>query len=289
MNELSDPRLIIFTDLDGTLLDLESYSFQPALEALARVKETATPLLFCSSKTRVEQLYYQKEMSIRAPFIGENGSAIFIPEGYFSFNYAFERAVPGYRVLEMGISSIVIQRELSNAREKAGLQFRGYAQLSPEELCHLTGLDPEAATRAQQREYSETLVGLSRLEAETLDKVLSPAGLSCTWGSRFCTVAASQTDKGKAVTRLVRLFQKQYEAVRAAGIGDSANDASMLAAVDEAFLVQKPDQRWEHISVPGLKLIEGKGPTGWNRIVCDLLGDCGGNDDNNRTRHRHLQ
>jgi mannosyl-3-phosphoglycerate phosphatase len=273
MNKLESPRLIIFTDLDGTLLDVESYCFHPAIEALTRVKETDTPLIFCSSKTSAEQQYYQREMGIRAPFIAENGSALFIPEGYFPFAFHCERLASGYQVIELGVSSNVIQRELQAARQETRIPFRGYADLSIEELCHLTGLDPEAASRACRREYSETLVGVSQIETERLNQTLLSAGLSCTWGSRFCTVASSQIDKGKAVGRLTGLFKKLYGAVKTVGLGDGANDAALLGAVEEAFLIQKPDRSWETISVPRLKPVVGVGPIGWNRVVCDLLSE----------------
>ena len=54
-------------------------------------------------------------------------------------------------------------------------------------------------------------------------------------------------------------------------VGDGANDAALLAAVDEAYLIQKPDRSWERTDVPGLIRVEGVGPIGWNRVVCDLL------------------
>jgi mannosyl-3-phosphoglycerate phosphatase family protein len=271
MNKLESPRLIIFTDLDGTLLDLSSYSFHSASEALSRIKETETPLIFCSSKTRAEQQYYQQKMGIRAPFIVENGAAIFIPEGYFPFAYDYERRARGYQIIELGVSSALIQQVLQAVREEAQLSFRGYADLSIAELCRLTGLDPKAANRARQREYSETLVEISKLAAERLNRRLFPVGFSCTWGSRFCTVAAAQVDKGTAVERLANLFAKQCGDVKTVGLGDGANDASLLEAVDEAFLVQKPDKSWEPIDVPQVKPVEGIGPTGWNRSVCHLL------------------
>jgi mannosyl-3-phosphoglycerate phosphatase len=271
MKESEPSQILIFTDLDGTLLDLKSYSFQMATEALARVKETETPLIFCSSKTFAEQRYYQKEMAICAPFIVENGAAIFIPKGYFSFVYDFKRISSEYQVIELGVSSTVIKRELQAARKKINIQFRGYAELSIDELCRLTGLNREAAARACQREYSETLVGISQAETERLNPELLSAGLSCTWGSRFCTVASAHIDKGNAVRQLIALFQKRLGPVRTIGLGDGANDAALLAAVDEAFLVQKPNQSWETISVSRYIAVEGVGPIAWNRVVSNLL------------------
>jgi HAD superfamily hydrolase (TIGR01484 family) len=78
-------KLIIFTDLDGTLLDYSTYSFEPALPALQLLKERDIPFIICSSKTKKEIEYYRKKIGNNHPFISENGGGIFIPKGYFMF------------------------------------------------------------------------------------------------------------------------------------------------------------------------------------------------------------
>ena len=47
------PELIIFTDLDGTLLDFR-YSYKEAVPALNLIRKKNIPLIICSSKTRAE-------------------------------------------------------------------------------------------------------------------------------------------------------------------------------------------------------------------------------------------
>ena len=69
---------IIFSDLDGTLLDHDSYSFKPALEALAKVKELAVPLVLCSSKTKAEMLVWQERHGISGPFKAEKGGGKYL-------------------------------------------------------------------------------------------------------------------------------------------------------------------------------------------------------------------
>ncbi|MFQ5696467.1 MAG: mannosyl-3-phosphoglycerate phosphatase, partial [Terriglobia bacterium] len=50
------PRLIVFTDLDATLLDHQTYSWAAAEPALRRLRLLGIPLVFCTSKTRAEVL-----------------------------------------------------------------------------------------------------------------------------------------------------------------------------------------------------------------------------------------
>ncbi|HHJ53507.1 MAG TPA: HAD-IIB family hydrolase, partial [Caldithrix abyssi] len=66
---------VVFTDLDGTLLDAQTYSYLPALEAIQLLKEKHIPLIFCTSKTFSEARALQQQMGISDPFIVENGSA----------------------------------------------------------------------------------------------------------------------------------------------------------------------------------------------------------------------
>src|SRR5512135_2792694 len=77
-------KIVIFTDLDGTLLDEVNYSWSEAQPALNLIKSGATPLILCSSKTRAELEAYRVQLDNHHPFIAENGGGIFIPRGYFS-------------------------------------------------------------------------------------------------------------------------------------------------------------------------------------------------------------
>lgn len=72
-------QLVIFTDLDGSLLNHEDYSFTAARPSIERIKTAGIPLIITTSKTRLEVERLQQEMGIREPFIVENGGGIFFP------------------------------------------------------------------------------------------------------------------------------------------------------------------------------------------------------------------
>lgn len=63
-------NLVVFTDLDGTLLDHEDYSYEAARDGMERIRYQQIPLIFTTSKTRLEIKRRQAGMSIREPFIG---------------------------------------------------------------------------------------------------------------------------------------------------------------------------------------------------------------------------
>jgi predicted mannosyl-3-phosphoglycerate phosphatase (HAD superfamily) len=55
-------KKVLFTDLDGTLLDLSSYSSKVVQSAVSRLKDADISIVFCSSKTFAEQ--QRKEITI---------------------------------------------------------------------------------------------------------------------------------------------------------------------------------------------------------------------------------
>lgn len=278
MNQLPLPPgqpLVLFTDLDGTLIDHNTYSADGAREALRLLTEREVPVIFCSSKTFAEQIFLQKQLSLRQPFIVENGSAVAVPNGYFvSKPIIFLKpceVADDYELFCLAhAAAAAIRAELAHFQN-----IKGFSDASDAELSDATGLTGEALGRARERQFTETL--LTALDAEQvvfLEKNLAEKGLSLSRGGRFYTVQSKQADKGKAVQWLTDVFRKNlHTAPLTAAVGDSPNDEPMLAAVDFPFLVQKPGGFWTKMEMPGLKKIEGVGPVGFSATVRMLLGD----------------
>lgn len=276
---------MIFTDLDGTLLDYEGYRWDAAADALRLLAERRVPVVFCSSKTRAEQLVYQNALALQEPFIVENGSAAVVPAGYFGHDLstllaelvdpASDKGRPPplrrhgrYEVIELGLPAREIRRRLRHVRKESGLPFRGYAEMNAAEVSALTGLDLQAARRAMRREYSETIHGaLAPDHWRQLRKALAARGLTTAHGRSTCTVISAATDKGRAVSLLAALFRRTLGNVTTVAVGDSENDDPMLRAVNRAFLVERPGGGWAALHVPGLEKVKGIGPAGWSRAI----------------------
>ncbi|MFH1651947.1 MAG: mannosyl-3-phosphoglycerate phosphatase [Chloroflexota bacterium] len=259
-------QLIIFTDLDGTLLDLKTYSYQAALPALDYLREKGVPVVFCSSKTRAEQEYYRRKLRVNAPFIVENGGAVVIPERYFTREFPYQRAENSYRIIVLGVPYAEIRRKLAEIRTASGVNFRSWGDMTDAEVAEITGLDIGMARLARRREYSETLFLENGAGVAELSAAVSKAGLYLTPGSRFHTVTGAH-DKGTAVKALTALFGESRGPVTTVGIGDGPNDGPMLTDVDIPLLVQRPDGRWSDVTVSDLQRIDGIGPEGWTKAV----------------------
>ncbi len=262
---------IIFTDLDGTLLDYRDYSCSRVAPLVSELQSRGVIIVFCSSKARAEQEIYRSRLGVNTPFIVENGGAIYISRGYFPFAYKYHRLDNVYHVIELGQAYAEIKQRLSEVRWKNSLSYKGFGDMDTAEIAQLTGLDMVSARLAQQREYSETLhITGSDKEIELILSKITEVGLEWSKGTRFYGVTIG-SDKGKAVRILSGLFRQKLGEIMTLGIGDSFNDMPMLAEVDTPVLVQKPGGFWENIVLPDLYKVEGVGPEGWIKALGEII------------------
>jgi len=275
----SSDYLVIFTDLDGTLLDRDTYSYAEAASALELVRKRKVPLLLASSKTRAEMEFYRRRLQNEYPFIVENGAAAFIPTGYFGPASPGLKRIGTYSVIETGLPYSTIREGLAQIRAKTGLSIRGFGDMSVEDVSGLSLLEHEQAELAMKREYAEPFVMGEPRTPENLDFIRRAAeevGLRFTVGEKFLHLSGLH-DKGRLVRELVALFKqllgRKDLRLLTAALGDGKNDIEMLAGCDFRFLIRKknglPDEEVLK-RVPKVTVCEA-GPSGWNRAVIELL------------------
>lgn len=271
---MGDSHTIIFTDLDGTLIDFETYSPEIAAPLAQKIVGNGVPLVFCSSKTLEEQFHLMHEIGISALSIVENGSGIYLPASSRLLSTHPSTPISGKgRLIGLGVSSSEIQSEIRRLSLEMGIDFRPYFDLTVEAVARITGLSEDSADRARKRAFSETLTAtLSDSIWNEVNSRLNQVGLQCLCGGRFYTVSSKDCNKGKAMRILVEAYKSlNGEEWRSIGIGDSANDYDMLVTADQGYLVQKPDGSWNEMDIPGLIRIPEIGPHGWVHAVNDAL------------------
>jgi len=267
------PKLVIFTDLDGTLLDPDSYSFERAQPALRLIREKGIPLIFSSSKTRSEIEFYRRKMENDHPFVSENGGAVFIPEGYFSSPVRCDRTSDNYSVLELGTFYPQIVAVLDSIKKETGVSLKGFSNLTAEEVSSTCGLSLEEARFAKAREYDEPfLIEGGTEDVETVRKKIVERGMNYVWGGRFHHILGNN-DKGKAVGMLKYLFEKEFLSISTIGIGDNQNDLSMLLTVEHPIFLRGkqtslPEALWP---IRPLTVVDGTGPHAWNEVILSFV------------------
>ncbi|WP_457626163.1 HAD-IIB family hydrolase [Persephonella sp.] len=262
--------LVIFTDLDGSLLNHEDYSYEDAVPSIERIKKLRIPLIFTSSKTRIEIELLQKEIGIKEPFIVENGAAVFFPEGYRDFKLNLPK-LNGYRVIKLGKEYSYIRKFISRIKDE--IPLKGFGDMSVEEIAKLTDLPPERAKYAKKREFTEPFIIEDISKLPILEKEAEKYGLKITKGGRFFHLIGKEQDKGKAVELTTQIFKENIGKIKTVGIGDSKNDLPMLEVVDIPVLIPKFNKQYEDIKLPRVIKASFPGSKGWNEVVWRLIDE----------------
>jgi mannosyl-3-phosphoglycerate phosphatase len=275
-----EKQIIIFTDLDGTLLD-SHYSLHKAIPVLKLLKKKKIPLVICSSKTKTEIESYRKKLNNQHPFITENGGGIFIPEGYFQLQEStFKRQIAGFKLhitktkeyyfIKLGASYRELRRAVQKLRSD-GFEIKGFGDMSAKEVAKCTGLTIKEATMAKQRDFDEPFIFFgNRKSLKRLFSCIRKMGYNYTQGTFFHIMGKS--DKGRAVEILKKLYVKKYSSLFCAALGDSLNDREMFQKVEYPVLVKRPNGSYDkRVKLKRIIRVDGIGPVGWNRAVRSLI------------------
>ena len=266
-------KRLVFTDLDGTLLDHETYEFDQAVPAIEQLKRAGVALIFNSSKTFAEMCALRDAMDLGpCPMIAENGAGVFLPKEQFERNSA------GW--LDRGNYWLVAQSEsrqhwldLINMFNCGDLSIQTFDSLGAQGVAELTGLSVSAAGLACQREFSEptSLQGSVQAIGAFVDFIKSHGG-QVQQGGRFNTISGD-CDKGRSMRWLVNLIAELEGCpVNTLALGDALNDLPMLNAADTAVWI-----RSAHRSIPatvssgGFVVTPRPGPQAWGDAVVDWL------------------
>ena len=142
---------VIYTDLDGTLLDHHTYSFEEALETVHALRDRGVPIVPCTSKTRAETAELMHAAGLFGPMIVENGAAIWVPG-----DWGLSRPLAATGTSEawchsLGPSRGMIRRQLAILSVEWGNRYQSLCDLSDKQVMAITGLDAESAARSAWR------------------------------------------------------------------------------------------------------------------------------------------
>lgn len=273
---MDNHRWILFTDLDGTLLDKETYEPGPSLGALGRCRDADLPVIFCSSKTGAEiRLFHERYASHPgAPFIAENGGGVFFPLDHWDRPPGGEETGRFWKVT-LGARHEEVLRVLVEAAGSVGMSVRTFSGMTPEEISRRTCLSLEEARLAGQRDFDEPFWIDGSEDRETLAAfggAIEEGGMRLTRGGR-CFHVHGASDKGRAAQYVRQRYEEAVGGVWAAAVGDAANDLPMFRIVERAYLVKRDDDNYDPDIPKGgnIRFMPGVGPFGFSQAVDDLL------------------
>ncbi|MFC3612677.1 HAD-IIB family hydrolase [Lutimaribacter marinistellae] len=247
--------LLVFSDLDGTLLDHRDYSWDAARPGLDALRQMGAGLVLASSKTAAEIAPLRAAMGASDwPAIVENGAGILWPgdaAGNDRDQYDRLRAV----------------------LHDAPREFTGFGDMTAEQISRHTGLPVEAATRAANRQFSEP--GLwtgSEADLDAFLNAIARQGIHARRGGRFLTLSFGRT-KADAMAEVTARLRP----ARTIALGDAPNDVEMIEAADRGVIIRNPD-------APPIPPLPGEaqgtihrttrsGPAGWSDAITRLVDE----------------
>lgn len=251
--------ILVFSDLDGTLIDHDTYRWDAAKPALKELDRLGAGVVLASSKTSAELIELQSSLGLMHwPAIVENGAAILPPNTTDSQQHS------RYAELRSTLKKMPI--ELRQC-------FKGFGDMQLQEVVDLTGLTVDSALLATRRNYSEPGIwgGTQEQRIEFLE-LLSRHGIFAREGGRFLTLSYGQT-KADCMQQII----KQYNPQLTVALGDAPNDVEMLEAADIGIVVANPHRnplpRLTNEANGHIIRTELAGPQGWNKAILGIISE----------------
>lgn len=257
-----DSGLIVFSDLDGTLLDHHDYSHAAALPALEALRHNKIPLVLASSKTPSEMAPLRTELGFsHCPAIVENGAGILAAnEADMASSGTYEKLIA----------------QLNDLPSTLRAHFVGFSEMSVAQIADDTGLSYDGAARAKERCFSEpgTWHG-DDMQLKTFLTALSEQNIAAKKGGRYLTLSFGGNKAARMAEIIAELQSETGTKPVSIALGDAPNDLEMLQAANHGVIILNP----AHAGIPELPEEESgqitrsvqPGPNGWNEAVLNFI------------------
>ncbi len=273
-------QCVIFTDLDGTLLDHNDYSWAPASEALKEAQAHKIPIIINTSKTRSEVNTLLSELPLQnQPYVVENGSAVIFPNITSELlsniqgksHYQF---IDDQHVWVFGVKRSLLCDWLTHIKFKKGYLLESYQDWTTEMIMNKTGLNESKAIESQKKEFSEPFQWFDTDERlADFIQLAESQGFSILKGGRFFHLQGAVT-KASAFdffkTHKDSIFTHSLK-LKIIALGDNYNDVDMLDQADIAICIKSPVNDFPKVSNSAVIYSTQFGPIGWNDEILKLL------------------
>lgn len=245
------PRVALFSDVDGTLLD--------ASDRLALTTDQVTgiaphvELILASSRTLVELAVIQRRLGVSGPMIAENGAVVSFPARWRGSRSRRRQ------VVVLGDRAVSLVPRIHRCAEEVDVQVVNQKRLLPDR------------GRSIRRGYSVCLRDWTGTSVVDFLDCLTSAGLEATRSGQWITIT-SGPDKAtgvRAVLARARELRTPFRTV--VSIGNAANDVPLLKAARIRLAVRNRNGHHPELrEIPRVQLLPSSGARAWQQAL-DLI------------------
>ena len=252
-------KVLIFTDLDGSLLDRDTFKFDEIKDYLKEIISKGIFIIPNTSKTDKEILEFNNELGIKMPFISENGASI---NGLNLLNKDLPQQLILSREKEalLNIFKKIVSSNLQN-------KCKWLSEMDEKDKSLILGLKHQKLKNALDRKYTVPFIfNGNKNEKKELAKIIKKKGLYLQEGGRVVHLT-DKVNKAKSLQVFVRFFKKNNENVKTIAVGDNYNDLEMLKTSDFPCLVFNDKFTLDEIHINNLITTNKPSPEGWADVI----------------------
>ena len=252
-------KILVFTDLDGSLLHRDTFKFDEIKDYLKKLLSKGIYIIPNTSKTENEILEFNNELGSSLPFISENGAAI---KGLHLLNSNLPEELILSRE-KINIKKIFVKTVPINLQNKC----KWLSEMNKKKQSLVFGLEGEKLKMALDRKYSIPFIFEgNKSEKKDLFIFVKKKGLNLHEGGRVINLT-DKVNKAKALKVFVRFFKKNNENVKTVAVGDNYNDLDMLKTSDFPCLVFNDKFTLDQIPINNLIITNKPSPEGWADVI----------------------
>ena len=255
--------IIIFTDLDGSLLHRDNFKFDEIKDYVKSLIDQGIIIIPNTSKTEKEIDGFLSELGSDLPYISENGSSI---HGLNLINSNF----PNKIVLSRDKQELIEIFD-SKVPENLKAKCKFISKMNPKEQTNIFGLEKNNLKNALNRKYTiPFLFEGDKKEKNRLFNVLKSSSLTMQEGGRVINLG-DNTDKVKSMNQVLKIYKKVESKIKVIAVGDNFNDLDMLRNCDIPCLVFNDQFKQDQINIDNLIFSNKPSPEGWADVIKTAL------------------
>ena len=266
-------RYLIFTDLDGTLLDHKNYSYGDNKKFISSIINNQNDVIFNTSKTFSESSDLLNELNLtNMPFSTENGALLYFPKNRFkkiknSLDYGRYWKIKIAKLSSLNWHKFLLKKQKT-------FKFLIAQDLDSKILKKYTNLDNTIKMLKREASqiilWQDSLINLKKFKYEVKHE---KQGILIQ-GSRFMQIS-SVCNKRIAKNLISHVYDIQFHgkySKNTIALGDSKNDIDMLNSAKYSCLIKNPSGSFPKLRSNKKNIIKSSklAPDGWSQVLYKL-------------------